>query len=222
MNSFEKYQPTNLSQIEFAQSAVKQDLMDYATGLATNNILLHGEFGTGKTTIAHVIARQRLDGNQAMLLNAKSGTKLSLEKCWNQISIDRINGKNPLFIFDEVDRFSKAEQDEIVCFTDEIKQFDGMLIFTTNYIDKVDKALVSRCATFHIKCLTPKQVLPIAKQILFAEGINFDNDDWLLEQLELAVKSNSTASDWRSFGKQLDRIMRHATKIKPPPKLRVV
>ena len=38
MNSFEKYQPGSLSQIVFAQPAVKQDLMDYATGVATNNI----------------------------------------------------------------------------------------------------------------------------------------------------------------------------------------
>jgi replication-associated recombination protein RarA len=222
MNSFEKHQPVSLSQIVFAQPAVKQDLMDYATGVATNNILLYGEFGTGKTTIARAIANQRCNSEEVLLLNAKSGVKLSLEKCRNHINWSLINGDTPLFIVDEVDRFSANAQDEIVCFLDELKNYGGMLIFTTNYLDKVDKALKSRCTPYHIKCLTPVQALPTAKQILLAEGVSFESDAWLLQQLELAVPATSKASDWRSYGRQLDRIMRHGTKIKPPPKLRIV
>ena len=100
-------------------------------------------------------------------------------------------------IVDEVDRFSANAQDEIVCFVDELKNYGGMFIFTTNYLGKVDKALKSRCSAYHIKCLTPSQALPTAKQILLAEGVKVKSDAWLLQQLELAVEVTSKASDWR-------------------------
>lgn len=224
MKHFERHQPTNLSQIVFAEPYVKQDLMDYATGLTTNNILLYGEPGIGKTTIALSIANQRLGGDEPFVLNAKSGKKLDVGACRNQVNLSLLMGLTPIVIIDEVDRFSPSTQDEIACFADEMKGYDGMLVFTTNIIQKVDMALASRCSQYHIKCLTPVQALSTAKEILDAECIAYQSDDWLLQQLELAVPATSVAADWRRYGQILDRIIRHNPKAnrKPPPKLKAI
>lgn len=224
MKYFEKHQPKNLTQIAFAEPFVKQELLDYATGMATNHILLYGEYGTGKTTIAVALATQRLNGEEPFVLNAKSGKKLDVSVCRNQVNLSLILGLTPIVIIDEIDRFSASAQDEIACFADEMKKYDGMLVFTTNFINKVDMALASRCSQYHIKCLTPVQALPTAKDILSAEDVAYPSDDWLLEQLELAVPVTSVAADWRRYGQAIDRVIRHSPKgnRKPPPKLKAV
>ena len=223
MIHFAKHQPTSIAEITFAKSAVQCDLLEYESGRATNSILLHGIYGTGKTTIARAIANQRMAGYEVLEYNAKSGEKLNLAEWRNQTNWMVLNDISVVFIVEEVDFASNSTQSELAYFNDEIKAYNGMLIFTTNNKRNVDKSLLNRCNDFHIKPLTPAQALPRAKHILVSESI-VESDAWLLRMLETAVASNSTASDWRSYGKVLDRIIRNHTNrsIKPPPKLRLV
>jgi len=233
MNHFSHHKPTLVSDIVFADAWVKQDLLDYAQGKATGNILLHGEYGTGKTTIAQAIVCERyvepdVQNNifNFAFYNAKrDADKITEVKMLSALNIQMFDGVDaPTIIVDEVDRLSERQQDELVGFIDSAHtRWNGMVIMTTNHLNKVDGALSSRSMPYHIKGLLPHQAFTTANNILLTEGFDVPQK-WLLEQLETAVAVDSDRADWRRYGQVLDRIIRsnQAPKPKPKPKLRVV
>lgn len=226
MNHFSKHKPTLVSDIDLADAWVKQDLMDYAQGKATGNIILHGEYGTGKTTIAKAIVCERYEEPRVQnnilslaFINAKTDANkvkeglLTRKLDWQYL--DQV--QTPAIIIDEVDRLTAKKQDEVVGLTD--KHPRAMIIMTTNYLSKIDGAFSSRSSKYQIKGLLPNQAYATANNILLAEGFNVPKN-WLLEQLETAVAVDSERADWRQYGQVLDRIIR--SNQKPQPKLRVV
>ena len=230
MNHFSKHKPNLVSDIVFADAWVKQDLMDYAQGKATGNIILHGEYGTGKTTIAKAIVCERYEEPRVQnnilslaFINAKTDANKvkedTLARKFDWQYLDQV--QTPTIIIDEVDRLTSKQQDEIVGFID--KHPNAMIIMTTNYLSKIDGALASRSSKYLIKGLLPMQAYEPANNILLAEGFNVPKN-WLLEQLETAVAVDSERADWRQYGQVLDRIIRsnQKPKPKPKPKLRVV
>ena len=61
MNTFtEKYEPRTFEDLVFHNPAVRQRLHDYACNKRDGTILLHGTYGVGKSTIARVVAVDRI------------------------------------------------------------------------------------------------------------------------------------------------------------------
>lgn len=77
------------------------------------------------------------------------------------INIQMCNGvKGPTIIVDEIDRFSETQQDKLVAFIEAtLQRLDGMVIMTTNHLNKVDGALCRRSMPYRIASLLPKQAL---------------------------------------------------------------
>ena len=64
----------------------------------------------------------------------------------------------PAIIVDEIDKLSQKKQNELGGFIDTAHQrLNGMVIMTTNHLNKVDWALSSRRMPYHIKGLLPDQ-----------------------------------------------------------------
>lgn len=74
-------------------------------------------------------------------------------------------------ILDEVHDLSPARQHQLRAAMDEMQEH-VRLILTTNYIDKIDRALRSRCAVFDILQPQPQHWLPRAQAILQAEQVH--------------------------------------------------
>lgn len=172
----ERHAPKNLNDLVFADKATRQRIDDYANGTCDGHILLHGPFGTGKSTVARMIAEQRLQAFPSArpeMLHASHITKAKMATIRNRLG----NGWNTMIgvgramtLIDEIDQVGKSEQHSLRDVMDTCAN-DQSYIFTTNELHNVDRGLADRCDVIGIPSIKSTQWQLRADEILKAEGV---------------------------------------------------
>lgn len=177
------------------------------------SIILYGPSGTGKTTMAKIIAHT----TKGKFININATTqgvkdiKAIIEEAKNNISISNI--KTILFV-DEIHAFNKSQQDVLLPYVE-----NGTIILigatTENPYFEVNKALLSRSTIFFLEPLTEENIeniilsaitdkekgLAIYKPIVNKDAISFiaymSNGDArvALNAIELAVLTTQPLED---------------------------
>lgn len=149
------------------------------------SMILWGGAGTGKTTIARVIAN--MVGSRFIEINSTSSGVAECKKIFSEAKAELgLTGRKTIIFCDEIHRFSKSQQD---VFLGPVESGQVTLIGATteNPSFKVQNALLSRCRTFTLKQLTDEDITTILQRALQSEGANYSPsalvDDALLKYL---------------------------------------
>ena len=152
-------------------------------------IILHGPYGTGKTTLASLIPElmeQARGGSNAHFTKYDCGHALTGPQLMKQI-LDttqyvslNLSGHH-YSILDEVDNLTKAAQASLKAI---MTGLHGIFIMTTNDITAVDKGVVNRSHVIHMLVASPQSWLPIVKRIIFIMGASPPPDAVLIPLIQ--------------------------------------
>lgn len=147
---------------------------------ATPSMILWGPPGSGKTTLAQIVAHST--GSHFEGMSAVSAGVADLRRVVAEARARRRVGKQTVLFIDEIHRFNKAQQDAVLPYVE-----DGTVTFigatTENPSFEVNSALLSRARVFVLQPLSDDEVGTIVDRAiddrergLGVQGVRLDDD----------------------------------------------
>ena len=168
----EKYRPQTLEGY-VGNEVIKNKVLDYLNQGSIQNLLLHGVAGTGKTTLAKLIANNL--NCDLLYINASDerGIDTIREKIIPFASSLGF-GDVKIIILDEADYITPQAQATL---RNTMESFSGntRFILTCNYLERIISPLQSRCQTLEIKPPSKQDVAWRCVDICKDEKVDIDN-----------------------------------------------
>lgn len=168
----ERYRPSKLSDLCISED-IKKKILDWGNEIP--HLLLIGNAGTGKTTLARILVQSILECDY-LYINAsdENGIDTIRTKVTGFVQTKSLDGNIKVVILDEADGLTPDGQN---CLRNLMESYanTARFILTGNYRHKIRSALQSRCQRLDI-IPSIKSALTRCLEILHLEGIELDTD----------------------------------------------
>jgi DNA polymerase III delta prime subunit len=171
----EKYRPQTLDTY-IGNETIKQTFKTYIETNEIPHILLHGDAGIGKTTLAKIVANTIAKDNYIYINASDENSVDTVRDKIKQFASSVGFGGIKIIILDECDYMTSNAQAALRNIMETFSK-TTRFILTCNYVDKIIDPIQSRCQVFNIAPPSKKEVAQHIVNILEKESIQYSKDD---------------------------------------------
>ena len=186
----EQYRPNELDEYVWRDPVMREKVKEWIKDGAVPHLILSGKSGLGKTSLAKLLLRQLgIPKGDILEINASKERKIDevqdrvVNFCSTYTMIDNPTGIKYV-LFEEADSMSLLAQ-KFLRAELETNVNHVRFIFTCNYKEKINTAIIGRCQHFHFEALQMEEFVVRLSTILETEKVQYSLDH-LVEYIENA------------------------------------
>lgn len=186
----DKWRPKTLEDL-----ILPKRIRDYFSSGLTQNIILHGHYGIGKTSLARILIGKYSKISPHIEINSSFYTSIDIlrgkiDEFCSKVFLDfeiEPSTTNPIkYVFlDEFDRTSVQYQDALKAYIEDYSTKNVRFILSTNHLSKISEGIRSRFIQINLECqnideeraLKIEMFRKINDQILPSENLSMTKED---------------------------------------------